>query len=186
LTDAQTLRHDRGFNTSAHAADGVYTVSLEAPGVAASDVKIEVDASHITLRGVTKVADHGCCRLDYTLAIPQAYDAQAATAEVADELITIRCPKAAEPTTYRIVVSAAPEEPADPATDEERPYALTLIATGIAPADIELTAKGGALKVHGRSKRTGASLGPRVYKLPRNADATRIAACRRKSTACSR
>jgi len=81
---------------------------------------------------------------------------------------------------HPIVVSAEPVEPTAetdaPAADEDRPFTLTLVAAGIAPADIELTVKGSALKVNGRSKRTGASLGPHVYKLPRNADATRVAA----------
>jgi len=185
MTDALTPRAGttlRARGASCHsgararaAPDGAYSISLEAPGVAASDVTIEVgDNGHITLRGATKTG-HGFRRLDYSLAIPRGYDAEEATAEVADGLITLSVPQAAEPETHSIVVSSEPDETATE-TEEERPFTLTLVAAGIAPADLELTVKGGALKVHGRSKRTGASLGPRVYKLPRNADASRIAA----------
>lgn len=175
-TDAHALRlgaHAGTFGTHAsESSDGTYTISLEAPGVAASDVKIEVDDRQITLRCASQTG-HGNRRLDYSLVIPEAFDADAAEAEVVDGLILIKCPKAAASGTRIITVSA---EPAEPAAEEVRQYSLTLVAAGIAPADIELTVKGSALKVHGRSKRTGASLGPRVYKLPRNADTTQVAA----------
>jgi len=144
----------------AQTPEGMYTFTLEAPGVAASDIAIEVhDGPRITLRGASKQAGL-LRRLDYSLPLPHDADAKAAVATAADGLITVRVPKVAE---QLISVGSTP------APAEDNVYTLTLVAAGIAPSDLELSVTGSVLKVSGRSKRTGAVL-ERECKLPRNAD----------------
>lgn len=148
---------------------GEYEFSLQAPGVAASDVNIEAhDGPRITLRGATKLSGI-VRRLDYTLRLPMDADAAEARAQAVDGLITVTIPKVATTGPMRIAVSA--EAPSDDESEAGGcPYTrVTLVAAGIAPSDLDLTVEGTELRVHGKSKRTGAAL-EHAYKLPRNAD----------------
>jgi HSP20 family molecular chaperone IbpA len=153
-------------HTITESAEG-YVVSLRAPGISPSDVSIDVheEGPTITLRGATKVAGV-LRRLDYSLRLPRDSIALEATATVADGLITVSVPKAAEHGPTRIAVSAD-STPVD--DDDEQRYTLTVVAAGIAPSDLELSVERNVLKVSGTSKRTGATV-DRAYQLPRNAD----------------
>jgi len=146
-----------------------YVVSIAAPGVKAADLTIEAHDGRIAVRGETK-ADAHTHFINYSLALPPDADQDAAVAESADGIVTVRVPKRAPAAPIRIAVSAARSEAA-PDADEARPYTLTVIAAGIAPAELELSVEEGrTLKVRGLSKRTGARI-ERNFRLPRDAHA---------------
>lgn len=148
--------------------DGSYAFALQAPGVAPSDLTIEVHelsegAPRIVLRGATKSNAGLVRRLDYSLALPQDANLDKVTAQAADGLITVRMPKTADAGVMHIAPSATPVD------DKVEHYKLTILAPGIASNDLDISVERGVLKVRGQSKRTGATL-DRAYKLPRNAD----------------
>jgi len=159
--------------------DTHYALSVSAPGVAAQDLKIEaaVDERSLSIKGetATAAATHF---LNYTIGLPADADADSASAVSADGLLVVTLPKKAVAAPTRVVVAAdaeaSDEETAD--TDAERPYKLTMVATGIAAADLDVSFEAhGVLKVSGETKRTGAKIA-RSFKLPRDADASRAAA----------
>lgn len=158
------------------AADNTYELTLSAPGLAATDVAIEVHSGrHLTLKGATTAAGR-TRRLDYSFVLPADANPAEATAEAADGLITVRIPKAPETCLSIAVTAGEPPVPLDDVKEADRSFTLTVVAAGIAPSELALTAEGGGvLKVRGASKRTGAKL-ERAFKLPRNADAAKAAA----------
>lgn len=158
------------------AAEEAYELTLSAPGVASTDVAIEVHGSRcMTIKGATTAAGR-TRRLDYSFTLPADANPAEATAEAADGLVTVRIPKAPE-TCWSIAVTAGePPAPLDDVKEADRPFTITIVAAGIAPNELALTAEGGGvLKVRGASKRTGAKL-ERAFKLPRNADAAKAVA----------
>jgi len=157
--------------------DTHYALSVSAPGVAAHDLEIEAVDERLSIKGETVTATHTHF-LNYTVALPADADADSASAISADGLLVVTLPKKVVASPTRVVVSADAEasdkETAD--TDNERPYKLTMVATGIAAADLDVSFEAhGVLKVSGETKRTGAKIA-RSFKLPRDADASRAAA----------
>jgi len=149
-----------------------YSVSISAPGVAPHDLEVEVMDGRLSVRGSTSTAAHTHF-VNYTVALPADADPEEAAAEGADGIITITVPKKAKTKATRVEVSAD-EEPLDDETEgeptEKRPYKLTVVAAGIAAADLDIRAERGVLTVRGESKRTGARV-TRRFNLPRDADA---------------
>merc|ERR1719284_2016540 len=142
--------------------DEKHTVSLVAPGLSPSDVIIEAHPDgRLTIRGENKR------KRDWSIAMPRDADAEEASAEVADGLITVSM-KRTKATTVEIGIGteASPGEQAD-----DDSYTLRLVAAGFAAADLALSVEGGVLEVKGQSARTGARLEKHV-RLPRDADAT--------------
>ena len=150
--------------------DDKYVVHVEAPGVAAADLMVETRSGKMSIRGETNSAGHRRF-VNYSIALPQDADADHAHAEHADGLITVTVPKKEAKATL-IAVSAADAERTDEEEEdasESRPYKLTLVAAGVAPADLALHVEHGVLEVKGETKRTGACLN-RSFRLPRDAD----------------
>jgi len=158
-----------------------YSVSISAPGVAPHDLEVEVMDGRLSVRGSTSTAAHTHF-VNYTVALPADADPEEAAAEGADGIITITVPKKVKTEATRIEVSADEEPPLDDETDGEptemRPYKLTVVAAGIAAADLDIRAERGVLTVRGESKRTGARVARR-FNLPRDADARATTAVHR-------
>merc|ERR1719198_1032444 len=144
--------------------DTHYALSVSAPGVAAQDLKIEAMDDRVSIKGETATTTHTHF-LNYTVAIPADADADSASATSADGLLVVTLPKKAVAAPMRLVVSAdaeASDEEPDSSSDAERPYKLTMVATGIAAADLDVSFEAhGVLKVAGESKRTGAEVEPK-------------------------
>merc|ERR1712159_371907 len=67
--------------------DDKYTFTLSAPGVAPSDLVIEVEAgSRVAVRGRSKSGELYCRVVDYSIALPPDADPANAIAEAADGL----------------------------------------------------------------------------------------------------
>lgn len=83
----------------------------------------------------------------------------------------------AEVVPTRVAVSTDAVMSDDDSDDDEasRPYTLTVVAAGIAAADVEVLAKPGLLKVEGATARTGAKVS-KCFRLPRDADVARATA----------
>lgn len=146
------------------AADDKYTVTITAPGVAASDIEVEFgDGRALAVRGVTEAEAHSHF-VNYEVAMPPDAEVEHASAEYADGLLTVVVPRKAAPAPTRISVSTS----ADVSIDG---YKITVVAAGVAAADLELSADKhkGVLTVNGATARTGVSIS-RAYRLPRDAD----------------
>lgn len=215
-----------------------YSLDVTAPGVAPSDLSVEVHDCHLTIKGETRTAHHTHF-VDFTVLLPHDADATATSAASDNGLLTVTLLKKAKEETRipvateamdnekatavdgfykvafgpRIVVRAKPEpngeilravqkdvvvegtplaaspnwialadgsgyimvkhekhgvllEPTAP-----RPYKITIVAAGLAPADITVTAEGpDLLTATGETVRTDAKL-HRRFQLPRDADA---------------
>jgi len=156
-----------------------YALELAAPGVAPSDLAVEAVDGRLTIKGETKTAAHThFCNV--TIALPEDADADAASASSADGLITISLPKKASAAPVRIAVTtdAEMDEASDGSDDDDeaaRPYQLSVVAAGLAPADVVIEASKNVLTATGATKRTGAKLARR-FALPRDADAARATA----------
>jgi len=168
------LAHDSA-RLSPH-EDG-YTLSVNAPGVKAEDVKIEVaPGGSVSIRGETRTSSHTHF-VNYAVALPKDADPETAHAEVIDGVITVVLPrKAANVEVQRVQVTAAPVgENADGASsdgdDTQQCHVLTLAAAGLAAADLTIEVKpaDSLFKVSGESKRTTAKL-TKCFRMPRDAD----------------
>jgi len=159
--------------------DGKYAFAVEAPGVKMTDVTIEshADPCRVTVKGETVTNSHTHF-VNYSVRLPDDADVEAATAEHADGLITVSVPKKAPavPEKILVVVNAVDDEDTPDEDEEARPYKLTIAATGISPADLELVVEDGTLTVRGASKRSGGAKIDRAYRLPRDADAAKATA----------
>lgn len=166
MHDALALDHACALpGTRAHLASTAeaHTVSVAAPGLAASDVVIEAHPDgRLTIRGQNKNKR----KLDCSIAMPRDADVEAASAEVADGLITVSV-KRAKATTVAIGVGT---EAIAEAEEEEGAYTMSVVAAGFAASDLALSVEGGVLTVKGTSTRTGARL-ERHARLPRDAHA---------------
>jgi len=151
--------------------DGAYEISLAAPGVSPNDLTIEATNGRLTIKGETRTAAHTHF-VNYSVALPEDADADAASATSTDGLLTVALPKIAKPEPAKIAISTSAPIEEEAETDEAtRPYKLTLVAAGLAPTDVEITAEAAnVLFATGETKRTGARL-HRRFKLPRDADA---------------
>lgn len=220
--------------------DAGYALEARAPGVAPSDISIEVTERVMSIKGETRTAAHTHF-VNFSITLPDDADADAAVATSADGVLTVTLPKKAKEEA-RIAVSTEPaaEEAAapiegyykvafgprvliraSPAIDGEivgavhkgavvagtplvklagdlnwielvdgsgymmishekhgvlleptapRPYTLSLVTAGLAPADIAISAAPNQLTATGETARTGAKL-HRTFRLPRDADA---------------
>lgn len=146
------------------ATDDKYLVSLAVPGIKASDLEIEAIDGRLTVTGRT-----GARAVEYSFALPHDADANAAEAESIDGILTVTVPKkAAEP----IHIAVSDTIDGDEIDDEPQPYKLSVVAAGLAAADIKLAFDDGELIVRGETARTGARL-CRGYRLPQDADVKR-------------
>jgi len=149
-----------------------YALALSAPGVAPSDLMIEANDDVLTIKGETVLTGFTHF-VNHTITTPSDADADAATASSTDGLLVVTLPKKAAAAPKRIEVSSDAEETpeTDAADAATRPYKITLVAAGLAAADVEVSVeKPGVLKVQGETKRTGAKIS-RCFRLPRDADA---------------
>jgi len=153
-----------------------YVLTLAAPGISPPDLSIEATDGRMHIKGATDKSMQliaGKQEIDLTVALPEDADADAASASAADGLLTVKLPKKAQQEPKSITVKTiAPSAEAEAEIDEAtRPYKLTLVTAGLAPADLSVTAEApNVLTAKGKTKRTGAEL-DRVFKLPRNANA---------------
>jgi len=151
-----------------------YTITVRAPGVAASDLCVLAENGNIVIRGETKTESHTHV-VNFSVRLPRNAAPEEASAASADGLITVHVPKKEVPLTT-IAVSSTVHSDADVPTECEdevsRPYKLTVVAAGVAASDLEVTAEDGTLKVCGETKRTGARFVGRSFRLPEDADAT--------------
>merc|ERR1719160_671270 len=167
LIPASTFRLNRD-KPRVEASENGYTISVRAPGVAASDLKVKAEEGHIVMRGETKT-DHHTHVVNYAVRLPRDANGDEASAACTDGLITVHVPKK-EVQTTTIEVTSTDIADTTPTDDEPRPYKLTLVAAGVTATDLEVTAKDGTLKIFGETKRTGARVMER-YCLPEDADA---------------
>lgn len=147
-----------------------YSVAIDAPGVAPSDLNIEVLDGKLSVTGKTstQAATHFC---NVQVALPHNADAASASASAADGLVLVTMPKKApvEVVPTRVAVSSASNDCESDDDDDDERYKVTVIAAGIAPTELDVLAKPGLLKVEGASARTGAKVA-KCFKLPRDAD----------------
>merc|ERR1719284_2366032 len=163
------------------APDGKYSISISAPGVSPHDLDISISDGRLTVRGSTSTAAHTHF-VNYSVALAADLDTEEAVAEGADGIVTITVPKKdAEATRIEVFTDEESTESSedDEHTDEPAcPYKLTVVAAGIAAADLDVRAERGVLTVRGETKRTGARIA-RCFKLPRDADANGATAVHR-------
>jgi len=187
MSDSLLARRDVLTRIDAHQqprltdTGAAYAVALAAPGVAPSDLSIEVahDNRSVNIKGETKTTT-GCQNgthihsINLTLTLPDDADADGASATSVDGLLTLTLPKkaAAEPVSIAVSTEVPMDDESEGAADAEaRPYKITLVAAGLAPADLTITAEASnVMTATGATKRTGAQL-HRRFKLPRDADA---------------
>merc|ERR1719502_1287876 len=176
--DGPSCRLSTSAPVVTEAPDGKYSVSISAPGVSTHDLEVDVIEGRLTVRGSTSTAAHTHF-VNYEVALPADADAEEAVAEGADGIVTITVPKKATEAT-RIEESTDGESAEDGEATEKpaRPYKLTVVAAGIAAADLDVRAERGVLTVRGETKRTGARIA-RCFKLPRDADANGATAVHR-------
>merc|ERR1712023_215100 len=159
-------------------SDDRYTITVRAPGVAASDLTVTAEEGHIVLAGQTKTESHTHV-VNYSVRLPRNACPEEASALVVDGLITVHVPKK-EVSLTTITVSSSTLSDVDVPTECEdeaaKPYKLTVVAAGVAASDLELTAEDGTLKICGETKRTGARFAGRSFRLPEDADATKARA----------
>merc|ERR1719408_702020 len=146
--------------------DDKYVVSIAAPGVKPADLTIEAhnDPCRLVVKGRT-VTDAHTHFVDYTVGLAPDADAESATADCADGMVTVSVPKMATPEPARLTVSTANVDAAPDAG-----YKLTVAAPGVAADDLELSIDHeGVLLVKGSTARTRCQV-MRRYVLPRDAD----------------
>jgi len=158
-----TLAHHRPLapNPRLRTTEDEHIITVTAPGIAASDVTIEVEEGRLRIAGTNKRK-----RIECTLALPRDVDLDGATAGAEDGLITVSFKKRKRTTTH---VAIEASEPPTIDGDDDDAYTLTLVAAGFAAADLKLSVEDHTLTVSGESKRTGARL-ERSARLPRDAD----------------
>jgi len=151
--------------------DDKYIVSVSAPGVSPADVTIEaLEGPRLAVRGRTETDAHTHF-VNHCLALPPNADAESATAEAADGVLTISVPKKAPARPVRIEIGAADDETTSDEEETAKPYTTTVVAPGFSAQDLEINAEGRMIVVQGESKRTGTRLARRLS-LPRDADVT--------------
>lgn len=160
--------------------DDKFVVTIECAGVSADDIQLESHGTVLSAKGITKTASNSHF-VDYRVALPGTADfsSELIAAECVDGILTVSVPKR-PPTTLSIAVETTPVEDGDreeaDKADKADKYSLTVVAAGIAAADLALSVdERGLLTVSGESKRTGARL-DRRYRLPSDADRERVRA----------
>jgi len=149
-----------------------YTINVKAPGVAASDLVVKSEDGHIVMRGETMKTDVRGVKhthvVNYAVRVPRDAAADEAWALSADGLITVHVPKKE---VQKTTIAVTSNDIADTTPTEDATYKLTLVAAGVAASDVTVTAEDGTLKIFGETKRTGARLVERSFRLPEDADA---------------
>jgi len=173
--------------------DTRYTIVITAPGVSAADVKVTALESRIHVKGATADGTNTHV-VYYTLTLGEDADTENASASCADGLVTVTVPKKEREVATVVAIGVSTDaamETTDcecgdecPCDDEKRcegmneekkPYTLTVVAAGLAAADLQLSAEGRVLSIKGETARTGAKL-RRVFHLPRDATLERATA----------
>jgi HSP20 family protein len=97
-----------------HETPHAYIVTAELPGLKREDLAIEMHEGQITISGVRREREavceqyhrvergHGAFSRSFQLPVPVARDR--ITAELHDGVLTVTCPKSAEPPTRRITI----------------------------------------------------------------------------------
>ena len=94
-----------------------FVVRAEVPGIKADDLSVDVERGRLTVSGERKLApakdgayhrrERRAGKFSRALRLPDDIDAQAATAELRDGVLTVRIPKLAETRPRQITVKAA-------------------------------------------------------------------------------
>jgi len=150
-----------------HTTNDAHVVTMPAPGIAPSDVKVEVHDGKLSI-----VGDNKRKHVEVSLVMPLDSDPDSTTAEVRDGLITVKITKRPRTTPTTVAIGTVADETE---TDDDATYKLCLVAAGFAAADLALNIDGGVLSVSGDSKRTGDNLERRA-RLPRDIDVDKISA----------
>lgn len=152
-----------------------YLLTLSAPGVAASDLKISIDEGVLKIVGETKTHSHTHFT-NWSTRLPQDADTDQATATSADGIVTVSFPKKpvevkgeAKATAVTVHDSVQGE------ADDTAKYTLSIAAPGISATELAVAVENSVLKVTGRSTRSGAWLA-KSFHLPRDADAAHTSA----------
>jgi HSP20 family molecular chaperone IbpA len=147
-----------------------YTLSVQAPGVPADSVVVQILDGQVMVQGVAKKTVR-YSSISYALTIPRNADASTAHASCSDGLITVEMDKklVEEEDTLVHVVAEEFDEYYGPKDD--RPYEITLVAVGLAPSDITIRyePESGELMVSGETEQTGAKIA-RSFNVPKNVD----------------
>ena len=176
-------------------ADDAFTIEADAPGVAATDAKIEYESESNSVRIHGSSTRHAHTHLvDYRTSFgARTTDADKAVASIKDGIITVTLPKAAESEAevsahVRIPVPGSASDESGTAADDA--YRLTLVAAGFNASEITVEAQAnairlplaldprygrqqdGLLRISGESARIKRKRLDEVYRLPRDADAT--------------
>lgn len=182
-------REQPAFTESDHA----YTITIAAPGVATKDLNVSIEDSVLKVIGETKTAAHThFVNWSSRLSQKMTFDMDASHAIHADGLLVVTLPKkaasavksASSATHTLIAVATSPQVSTEKAGNEESEgeevqdseYTITVAAPGFSASELTIEAtEARILKIHGGSKRTGATLA-RHFRLPKDADTSAAAA----------
>jgi len=143
--------------------DNCYELSLAAPGVSASDMKVTFEDGVLEIAGKT-----GTRSAAYSTSLPGDADVDKATCSHVDGILTVIIPRTPEAEPVVVPINAEAEEQEAEDTDAAtKPYTLTISAPGISPSDLLIVAEDEALKLVGETKRRRIQ---KVFRLPRDAD----------------
>jgi len=169
-------------------SDDTYTITVRAPGVKSGDITIEAleNPTRLTIKGETTVGGGSHTHfVNYSVGLPRDANVDIASAENSDGLVIVTVPKKAKAEPGRIAVNTKEDD--CPCGDEcpcdddnmcgstSKPYNLTVVAPGLAAADLSLNVEEGTLYLTGATAKTGASI-DRRYRLPRDADVEKATA----------
>jgi len=156
--------------------DGSFALTVNAPGVSASDIEITVEGQTVRIDGETKVGENHAHVVHWATTLPHDADVEHAKVSVIDGVVTVSAPCKPEAEPVSITVGTTPVEAKE---EEEEACTLTLAAAGIAASDIEIkgkmTAGAPVLTVEGKTARTGARLA-KSLRLKRGVDFSRASA----------
>ena len=174
--------------------DDAYTITVSAPGVKSGDITIEAleNPTRLTVKGESTVGGGSHTHfVNYSVGLPRDANVDIASAENSDGLVIVTVPKKPKAEPGRIAVNTKEDD--SPCGDEcpchddnmcgstSKPYNLTVVAPGLAAADLSLNVEEGPdlslnlLVVTGATAKTGASI-DRRYRLPRDADVEKATA----------
>merc|ERR1719231_571540 len=129
-------------------------------------------ASRLTVRGET-VVNNQTHFVNYTVSLPNDAQADTASAEAADGVVTIVLPRKVVEVKQVPVLPTPLDGGADDSSDddEQPPHTLTVAAPGVTASEmkIEVKAEEGIFRVTGEPKRAGVRNLMKCFQLPRDA-----------------
>lgn len=165
-----------------------YRCTMIAPGFAPGDLEIKCESGRLFVSGETKLKGGRKQSINCSIHLPADADVgEGAQAEIVDGVISVRVPKKVASPPRRISIRAGPEgcpptagrlrksqaRAADVDSIEacvpSSPYKIIAVAAGVSAQDMEISADQDRIRVHGATRRTGASF-DRAYILPKDAD----------------